>query len=56
MKSSMALTVSHQETQVAHKLEYWKFTETRDEWCTAYNLIETMTRKPPCLGKLFQKI
>lgn len=46
MESSMALTVSHQETHVAHELEYWQFTETRDKWCTAYNLIETTTKNP----------
>lgn len=47
MESSMVLTVSHWETQVAHKLEYWQFTETRDKWYTAYNLVETTTKKAP---------
>lgn len=44
------------ETQVAHKLEYWQFVETRDKWCTAYKLIETTTEKTPCLRKFSQKI
>lgn len=42
MESSMALTVSHWETQVAHKLEYWQFMETRDKW---YNFLETTQNK-----------